>query len=168
MMTHPDPTLSVELTEESAPIEFVSGLIGLTEWKRFVLIKHPEGDPLCLLQSLENKRVSFVVADPRQFIPDYQISLSQADLQALRLPEHSKQKDWLENGDVSLYCILSVQNEPFCVTANLLGPLVINWQTGVGRQVILANSGYETRYTLYTAEDLPMASQLPHEGKEQS
>ncbi|NJN94356.1 MAG: flagellar assembly protein FliW [Anaerolineales bacterium] len=168
MMTNPEPALSVELTEDSGSIEFPSGLIGLTEWKRFVLMRHPDGDPLCLLQSLEDTRLSFVLADPRQIIPDYQISLSQADLQALQLLDYNGRKDWLEEGILNPYCILSVQEEPFLVTANLLGPLLVNGKAGIGRQIILSNLGYETRYTLYPAEDLPVALRLSEEGKEQS
>ncbi|NJN92585.1 MAG: flagellar assembly protein FliW [Anaerolineales bacterium] len=168
MMTNSEPALSVELTEEGVSIEFPAGLIGLTEWKRFVLMKHPDGGPLCLLQSLEDTRLSFILADPRQIILDYQISLTQADLQALQLLFNNNRKDWLQESVLSLYCILSVQEEPFFVTVNLLGPLVINWNAGIGRQIILSNSGYETRYTLYSAEDLPVKSLLSQEGKEQN
>lgn len=168
MVTNPESTLSVELTEDSESIEFPSGLIGLVEWKRFALMKHPDGGPLCLLQSLEDTRLSFILADPRQIIPDYQISLSQPDLQALHLLDYNGRADWLEDGVLRPYCILSVQEEPFFVTANLLGPLVVNGRTGIGRQIILSNSGYETRYTLYHAENLAVASQLSQEGKEQS
>lgn len=168
MMTNSEPALSVELTEEGVVVEFPAGLIGLTEWKRFILMKHPDGGPLCLLQSLEDTRLSFFLADPRQIVPDYQILLSQADLQALQLSDDTILKDWLETGNLSLHCILSVQEEPFFVTVNLLGPLVINWKAGCGRQIILSNSGYETRYTLYSADDLPVKSLLSQEGKEQN
>lgn len=167
MMTNSELTLSVELTEESDSIEFSAGLIGLIEWKRFILMKHPDGGPLCLLQSLEDTRLAFVLADPRQIVPDYQISLSQADLQALQLSDDTILKDWLETGDLGLHCILSVQEEPFFVTVNLLGPLVINWKAGCGRQIILSSSGYETRYILYPVEDLPAIMLLSQKGKEQ-
>jgi flagellar assembly factor FliW len=71
MTTPPDVSLWSELVEESEPVEFQTGLIGLSEWKHFVLIKHPQSGPLSLLQSLNEAGFSLIVADPRQIIPDY-------------------------------------------------------------------------------------------------
>jgi flagellar assembly factor FliW len=133
------------LGEESQPIEFPLGLIGLTEWHRFVLITHPTGGELRLLKSLENNRISFIVVDPRKIMPDYQLVLSEADIQAL---QYAGKPGVLQpdEADIAGYSILSVEEEPFKVTVNLLGPLVINWQTGLGRQVIQSDSNYDPRY----------------------
>lgn len=147
MTTELDPTVLFEQVEERGPIEFPTGLIGLEEWKRFTLIAHPDSGPLCLLQSLDDSRVSLVVADPRELLPDYLISLAAADIQALQLPA-DQPEPVLEGSQASVYCILSVQAEPFKVSANLLGPVIINWQAGLGRQVILSNSGYDPRFSL--------------------
>jgi flagellar assembly factor FliW len=139
------PDLTPLLGEESSPIEFPSGLVGFEEWKRFVLLAHPESGALRLLQSLDDARVTFIVADPRQITPDYRLSLSEADARALQADEHAAvAPEWPSGLDA--YCILSVQEDPFSVTANLLGPLVVNWQAGLGRQVILSESDYDTRY----------------------
>lgn len=160
MTTQLDPTVMSEQVKESSPIEFPAGLIGLEEWRRFILIAHPDSGPLCLLQSLDDARMSLIVADPRQLVADYQISLAEADIQALQLPAGQKQPV-LDGENVSVYCILSVQAEPFTATANLLGPVVINWQAGLGRQVILSNSGYEPRFLItgsLTSEELKPAT----------
>jgi len=147
MTTQLDSPFLSELAEESNPIEFPAGLIGLDEWKRFVLVTHPDSGPLCLLQSLDDAHVSLIMADPRQIVSDYQLSLSEADLRALQFA--GGQKTPLFDGvKAGVYCILSVQAEPFNVTVNLLGPVVINWQSGLGRQVILSNSGYDLRFPL--------------------
>lgn len=154
MTAQPDSIVLSGPAEESQPIEFPAGLIGFDEWKHFVVITHPDSGPLRLLQSLDDIRISFIIADPRQIIPDYYILLSEADTQSLQFPGRS-QIPWLDESQCSIYCILSAQEEPFSVTANLLGPLVINWQTGLARQVILSNSGYNPRYPLagdFTAE----------------
>jgi flagellar assembly factor FliW len=127
------------------------------------LVRHPDSEPLCLLQSLDDAPVSLIVVDPRQVVPDYQISLADADIQALQFPAGHKitPKD---GANESVYCILSVQAEPFKVTVNLLGPVVINWQAGLGRQVILSNSGYDPRFLL--ASNLPSEWSNPETGKE--
>jgi flagellar assembly factor FliW len=163
MTTQLDPNFVPELLEESKPIEFPTGLVGMDEWKRFALVRHPDSGPLCLLQSLDEAHISLIVADPRQVMPSYQVSLSEADIQALQFPAGYK-KPQLDGVNDSIYCILSVQAEPLNVTANLLGPFVINWQTGLGRQVILSNSGYDPRFSIAT--NPPMASLNPNTEKE--
>jgi flagellar assembly factor FliW len=45
-----------------------------------------------------------------------------------------------------VYCILQLARDTQEVSANLLGPLVVNWATGRGTQVVLAESGYSARY----------------------
>lgn len=143
--------------QESDPIEFPAGLVGCQEWHRFVLITHPEGGPLGLLQSLDDERVSFIVADPRQIVPGYRLSLSEPDARALQLPAAGTPPE-----EVDVYCTLSVpgpeQEEPFRVTANLLGPLVINRRAGLGRQVILSDSDYNPRHELPVVIPAPSAS----------
>lgn len=165
MTAQPDLIVLSGPAEESQPIEFPAGLIGFDEWKHFIVVTHPDSGPLRLLQSLDDVRVSFIIADPHQIVSDYQILLSQADTESLQYPS-GNHTPWLDETHSSIYCILSAQEEPFSVTANLLGPLVINWQTGLGRQVILSNSGYNPRYPLtgdFTAE---MSTPIVEEEKE--
>lgn len=138
---------NIPIGEDSQPIEFPSGLIGLEEWQRFILISHPAGEPLRLLQALDDSRMSLIVADPRQIITDYQVVLSEADVQALHYAGSAGVLPSSAN-HMGVYSILSIQDEPFSVTANLIGPLVINWQAKVGRQVILSDSTYDPRYPL--------------------
>ena len=158
-----DPILSTELAEESKLIEFPAGLIGLDEWKRFVLVTHPDSGPLGLLQSLDDANFSLIVVEPRQIVSNYQLSLSEADLQALQFPMGHK-IPLLDGVNASVYCVLSVQADPFNVTANLLGPVVIHWQMGRGRQVILSNSGYDPRFPLVNNLSSELSS--PTAGKE--
>ncbi len=155
------------LGEESPVIEFPSGLIGLEEWKHFVLVTHPEGGPLHLLQSLDDERITLIVADPRQIVSDYQVGLSEADAQALQYADvNTLHTAWPDEMD--LYCILSVQENPFSVTANLLGPLIINWQARLGRQVILSDSSYDARYLVPVPSSAPATKRAaPAEGKEE-
>jgi flagellar assembly factor FliW len=139
------PDFDSLLGQESRPIEFATGLIGFEDWKRFVMVTHPACEPLRLLQSLDDERVSFIIADPRQIVPDYRLVLSEVDAQALQYQgEHTLHASWPEGLDV--YCILSVQEEPLSVTANLLGPLIVNWQADFGQQVILSDSNYDPRH----------------------
>jgi len=144
-LTQPD--LSTLLGDQSQPITFPAGLIGLEEWQKFVIISHPAGDPLRLLQSLEEPRVSFIVANPYQILPGYQLKLSKADVDALQYTGGAGVVS-AQDPAIAAVCILSVQEEPFLVSVNLLGPLVINWQTGLARQIIQSDSNYSPRYLI--------------------
>ena len=115
------------------PVMFAEGLIGNPEWQHFLLRKSDKTEPVKLLISREQPGLSFPVAAPWLIEPDYQPQLSAADRQALGVTD---------DGDLEWLCLLNVQSDPFMVTANLLGPLVINQRTNAARQVILSRSGY--------------------------
>jgi flagellar assembly factor FliW len=145
--------LSALLGDESPPIEFPEGLVGFDEWKHFVLVSHEHGGPLQLLQSLDDDRVSFITTDPSQILSDYTVSLSGKEAHDIGCSDDSRvlQAPWPE--DIGVFCVLSVQEEPFSVMANLLGPVVINFRTRTGRQLILSESGYAARYPLAGAAE---------------
>jgi flagellar assembly factor FliW len=152
---------AVWLGDESKPIKFPGGLIGLEEWQDFAVVSHPAGGSLQLLQSLEDDRMSFIVANPYQIDADYKVKLSQADVNALR---HTG-KPGVLNPDadpLAVICIVSVQEDPFEVTANLLGPLVINSETGLGLQVILADSSYSTHHLVADKATEPPVAAVEH------
>jgi flagellar assembly factor FliW len=146
------PDVSGLLGTESQPIHFPAGLVGFDEWKNFVLVAHAAGGPLRLMQSLDDERVSFIVVDPRHIVPDYRPRLSPEDNDML---SYAAGFEIAWQGEVGIYCILSMHEESLSITANLLSPLVVNWQAGIGRQVILSNSGYEARFLV--AKAVPQA-----------
>lgn len=137
------PDLSKLLGDESPSIHFPDGLIGLETWQNFTLVSHPEAGDLKLLQSLQDERMSLIVIDPRQIEDNYKVSLNASDAEIL-----GYQSPHPVNEETGIYCIVSVQEEPFQVDVNLLGPIVVNWQKQIGRQIILADSGYDARYKL--------------------
>jgi flagellar assembly factor FliW len=131
-MTQAPPLVASEIT-------FFDGLVGCPEWKRFTLEQRPETLPVALLKSEDQPNLSFIVADPRTWYPHYQFDVSAEDLKALGAlkPE----------GLVAL-TIITVEPDPFAVTANLLGPLVVNPTTGQARQVIQSAYPYQARQPL--------------------
>ena len=48
-----------------------------------------------------------------------------------------------------IYCILTVSGEIKDMTANLLAPLVINGEKNGGKQLVLAESIYNTKHRLF-------------------
>ncbi len=121
---------------------FQDGLLGFTELKRFILADDTVDPttPFKWLISVENPDICFLVTDPGIFFKDYVIDLPEDD----RAKINAKTED-----DVSVITILTVPDEAKKITANLRGPLVINWRTLVGRQVILKNSAYTTKHFIF-------------------
>jgi flagellar assembly factor FliW len=128
----------VEIDDQRV-LEFPEGLLGFPDAKRFAMIdSHGEGIYFWL-QSIDDPALAFLSVVPWAFFPDYDINLPPAEQDALGLEEAS---------DAIVLCLLTVQREHRMVTANLLGPLVVNSLNRVGRQVVLADSGYPVRAPL--------------------
>ncbi|HEY9765359.1 MAG TPA: flagellar assembly protein FliW [Chroococcales cyanobacterium] len=129
---------SVEIKEKDVVL-FPNGIPGFEGITRFVVVEDDDSAPLCWLVPVDDPEVAFAVVDPRTFFPDYHVVLPQSDQDALRLQSEE---------DARVLVIVVVSTEPTEITANLMGPLVINSRAGLGKQVVLADSGYPVRTPL--------------------
>jgi flagellar assembly factor FliW len=120
-------------------VQIPLGLLGFEGIKQFVLLSDPEAAPFSWLQVLDDPGLAFVVVSPLELLPDYHPDISADDVAFLKIqaPE-----------DVLLYVIVTLHGAGQA-TLNLKGPVVINRQTLVGKQVILANAAaYSVRHPL--------------------
>lgn len=139
--------------DESTVLEFPQGLLGFGDARRFALIDTHDSGVYYWLQSLDDPALAFLAAIPWPFFPDYEFELPDADRDALGLVETAdgeaaRSGEPGDEGNTMVLCLLTVDPESHDITANLLGPLVINAQTRVGRQVVLADSDFTTRAPL--------------------
>jgi flagellar assembly factor FliW len=112
-------------------ITFPEGLVGCPDWKRFVLLEDEDEDlPVAVLRSLDDPQVELLVTDPTLVDPEYTARLK--SLHTL-------------GTDPTVYCTLAI-SEDGLITANLMGPLVIDPVSRQGRQLVLTDSGYSTRH----------------------
>jgi flagellar assembly factor FliW len=129
-----------ELTvAEAEVITFPHGLVGCADWRRFVLLSEEEAPGLHILQSLDEPRIHFLVTDPALVEPAYRATIDAHELDYLGLARPE---------DGVLLCILTARGIPPQVTANLLGPLVLNPIARLGMQIILVDSPYTTKHPL--------------------
>lgn len=129
----------VEINEDRV-ISFPLGLPGFPEQKRFALMEHRPGSPFMWLQSADSPDLAFVVMDPFLIQADYLQDLPPRDREMV-----------LGKSDpppLVLTIVNIPRDTPRKVTANLLGPLVINTESRTGKQVILAGTGYHTRHAV--------------------
>ena len=125
--------------EQEAVLSFPEGLLGFETLRSFLLIDQDEIEPLRWLQPIDEPGISFTVISPESVWPDYRIKLSADDRTFLGL----------EKSEVPLIlALVTVPENPTLMTANLLGPLVINPERKIGRQLVLHESGYTTRHRL--------------------
>lgn len=129
MDTQLSTPVSTVFGQRGVIIHFGEGLIGCEDWKRFVLDTVPEAAPLMLLRSLDEPEVSFIVGDPRSVLPDFKLQPSENDLEALECSSPN---------DLATVVIFNTGPDatPAKVTANLLGPIAINLNSGTARQII--------------------------------
>ena len=131
--------------EVSVPKErvlaFPRGLVGLGKCRRFVFF-HPEEDtgPFFWMQAVDDPALAFVVTEPQNFFPEYQVPLGKEEQNTLQL---------LAEEDGVVCVILVVPEDPRHITANLRGPLVINMSARVGLQLVLSGDEYSVREPLF-------------------
>ena len=132
--------------ESVAPSNLVRmplGLLGFEQIKEFALLADPAEQPFAWLRVAENKSLAFVVIDPFVVFPDYKPEIPESDVEFLGIKESS---------DALLLGIVTVHDRNR-VTMNLKGPVVINRNSHIGKQVIIANSAdYSVEHQLPVAE----------------
>lgn len=131
--------------QENEVIEFPAGLPGFEQEHRFLLIEAAESVPLKFLQSVATPQLSFVCAPISLVSAHYDTSLPHADRETLALsgPQSpsSSALEWL-----AILCFARPE-EP---TANLLGPVVIRRDVGLGVQSIREDARYSARQPLFS------------------
>lgn len=130
--------------DENEVIEFPAGLPGFENEHRFLLVEAAESVPLKFLQSVSTPQLSFVCAPVALVAPQYDRSLPRADRELLALSGEASsaesQAEWL-----AILCFARPE-EP---TANLLGPVVIRRDVGLGVQSIREDARYSARQPLF-------------------
>lgn len=141
------PMVEIETTrfgtvrvEAGKILHFPEGLLGLPDHKDFCLMPHRPELPFFWLQSVTAPYLSFVVVNPLLGEPDYFKNLPEVDQQLF---------EGLENEAVIVLALVTVKpgNDP-PLTMNLVGPIVVNLQTRMARQVVLTSTRYSCRHPL--------------------
>lgn len=119
------------------------GLLGIPSSTGYVLVETDEDDsPYFWLQSVDEPDVAFLATTPWSFFPDYELVIADDELEALALRQPE---------DAEVFLLLTVHRDGEQVsdiTANLLGPVVVNTTTRGARQLVLERNDYTTRMSL--------------------
>jgi len=130
----PDDT-SIELT-------FPRGLPGFEDQNRFILLQQEALAPILVLKSAAASELRFYAVSVWMVDSEYQIGISDDDLSVLKL-ERPLCRD---EGVLCLAILSPAEGEGF--TANLLAPVVVNTQNGIGVQAVRCDTRYSHRVPL--------------------
>lgn len=138
-------------------IRFPAGLPGFATLKDFILLPVDDKEIFTWMQSTENLQTVFLLTDPFAFFADYAVDLEPGICQDLGIESRA---------DVVIQAIVTIPDTGVQdMTANLVGPVVINVNNRKGQQIILTNSGYTTRHRLFQ-KDIPMEKDCPQRAGE--
>src|SRR5699024_10523508 len=125
-------------------IKFPEGLPGFQEEKEFIIINSlEEDDPFQWMQSVKNSRLSFIVINPFLLVLDYDFKLSESTVEKLKIKDEK---------DVAVFSIVVVPEDIKKMTINLAGPIIINAKERLGKQIVLDDDRYSTKYYLFPQE----------------
>jgi flagellar assembly factor FliW len=124
------------------------GLIGFTDYKRAELLYMPDHLPFLWMKLHGPETIHFIVLEPGGIIPGYEPEIFDED--ALQL-------DLTNPAEAMILNIVTLQRQqPIEATANLIGPLVVNRRTRIGRQLVISNySRYSAHHSLVEHSQAP-------------
>lgn len=132
------PTVSIPsrlfgplVVSQDVCFHFPDGVLGFGGERRFALLPAQPG--LYWLQSVEQGSLAFLLVDPFEILPGYAV-----DLPAVPA---------VEADATMVLAIVTLPASPTTpATANVQGPIVLDLARKEGRQMILENPTYPTRY----------------------
>lgn len=128
------------VVDEDRTIHFVEPVLGFPNSKRYVILDHSEDSPFKWLQSADEPDLAFVVTNPQFFKIPYEFELSDEQAAELALTQAE---------DALVLTIVNIpQGDPAKMTANLLGPIIINQAQRKAKQVVLNDSAFSTKTRL--------------------
>ena len=122
-------------------INFPEGILGFEEEKKFIIINNEdEENPFQWLQSIKSLDLAFAIINPFFVYPNYDIVIPKTAQEKLKIEDPK---------DINIYSIVVVPEDMEKMTANLLGPVIININKKLGKQVILDDNRYSTKHYIF-------------------
>ncbi|MFQ5559399.1 MAG: flagellar assembly protein FliW [Nitrospinota bacterium] len=134
-------------------ITFRDPIIGFDNISQYVLIEVHEDSPLKWLQSVEEPSPCFLVTDPHLFMPSYAVEVARQD---------QARVDSEKSEDLGFIVVITIHEKTKTITANLRGPIIINMQKQLAKQIVVQNDSYSTAHSVCLAPAPREGSQERH------
>ena len=125
-------------TPSANQLDLPQGLIGFGNYKRAELLYLPDHLPFLwmkLYSSVDD--LHFIVIEPGGIVPGYEPEIFDTDAEQLDLHDPAEA--------MILNIVTLKRQQPVEATVNLIGPLIVNRRTRIGRQLVISN------YSRYSA-----------------
>ncbi len=133
-------------------IQMPFGLPGFPGRNRFVLLEREETRPFCWYQCVDDPDLVLAIMNPLLFKPDYKVNLHVA------LKEMAWHNDSMES--MAVYVVVTINEGGLHrITANLIGPIIINTVKLEAVQLIIYDSPYSHQYPIMK----PIENNTPQE-----
>ena len=129
--------------DEEKVIRVPGGMLGFPEEDRFVILTPAKPGPFLWLQAVGHPDLAFVVVDAKECFPDYAFALTSEEFRSLELVD--------ENSTAIFLLVVTMAPNPHEVTVNLQGPLVLNPDRKLARQVVLDGTVYSSRHPFFSS-----------------
>lgn len=138
---------TIQIAEDKI-ISMPAGMPGFPGRRRFIILEREETRPFYWYQCVDDPDLALVIMNPYLFKPDYLVDLKPA------LKEMSWETD--EQDSLKLYVVVNAsEGVPEKVTANLIGPLVINTRKREAVQIIIHDSLYSHQHPILSQNPNP-------------
>lgn len=128
--------------EEKKIITMPADMPGFPGRKYFIILERKKTRPFYWYQCVDDPDLAFVIINPCLFKPDYSVDLTQT------LKEMSWEADGKKN--VEIYVVVNTsKGVPDKITANLIGPLLINIKRYEAVQMVIHDSSYSHKYPVF-------------------
>ena len=130
----------IEVREEDV-LEFEYGIPGFEDMTKFVILgkTDDENSPFFWLQSVQNSNLAFVIMNPRDLVPDYEVEIDMFTANLLKFQDEN---------DALIYAIVTVPEDISKISINLKAPIVINAKNNRGCQVVIENDKYKFKHII--------------------
>jgi len=129
------PYGEIEVSEKQR-LFFPDGIIGFEDIKYYYMLDSREG-PYYWLQAEGYPELAFIIMNPRLFKDDYKLMVREEDLKSIDINSEEELLDFV---------ILTVPEDLTKISANLMGPIIINRKTRKAKQVISENDEYTVKH----------------------
>lgn len=122
-------------------VVFPEGLLGFEQFTKYALIDS-EYEPFIWLQSTEESNLAFLMIDPFLISSDYVADIDDATLKSIGVESPE---------DIIIMTLVTIPKDGSAITANFLGPVVINKKNKKCLQVILNDNRWTTKFNIVEA-----------------
>lgn len=128
--------------DETLIITVPEGILGFEDFTRYIILDHLDKEsPFKWFQSIDDPSLAFVITDPLIFVPTYKAKVPKEEVSSIDLSDASK---------ALIVVIVNIKRDHSEITVNLQGPIVINVEKKLAKQMVIRDSEYSVRQVIYS------------------